>query len=85
MGTASAVVLWLPIGVVYLEGDWRPVEKRMHFVRFSGEWSIYFVLIGLGGGVLIGLTVATFDVLGIDASPSSSTGSCPAAPPGQWW
>ncbi len=61
------LVLWLAIGVIYLEGEWKPVEKRMNFVRFSGEWFIYYVLIGLGGGVLIGLTIATFNVLGIDA------------------
>jgi hypothetical protein len=28
------------------------------FVRFSGEWFIYYVLIALGGGVLMGLTAA---------------------------
>ena len=28
----------------------------MDFVRFTGEWFIYYVLIALGGGVLIGLT-----------------------------
>ena len=60
------LVLWLVIGVIYLEGEWRSVEKRMNFVRFSGEWFIYYSLIGLGGGVLIGLTAATFSVLGID-------------------
>ena len=60
------VVLWLVIGVIYLEGQLRSVEKRMNFVRFSGEWFIYYNLIGLGGAVLIGLTAATFSVLGID-------------------
>jgi hypothetical protein len=28
----------------------------MDFVRFTGEWFIYYVLIALGGGVLVGLT-----------------------------
>ncbi len=60
------VVLWLAIGVTYLGGDWRPVDRRMHFVRFTGECAIYYVLIGLGGGVLIALTLATFETLGID-------------------
>ena len=27
----------------------------MDFVRFTGEWFIYYVLIALGGGVLIGV------------------------------
>jgi hypothetical protein len=60
------LALWLAIGVIYLEGEWRPVERRMNFVRFSGEWFIYFNLIGLGGGVLVGLTAATFSVLGFE-------------------
>ncbi len=29
----------------------------MDFVRFTGEWLIYYVLIALGGGVLLALTV----------------------------
>jgi hypothetical protein len=60
------LALWLAIGLIYVEGDWRQVEKRMNFVRFSGEWFIYFSLISLGGGVLVGLTAATFSVLGFE-------------------
>src|SRR5688500_19932116 len=39
----------------------------MDFIRFTGEWLIYFVLIGLGGGVLVLFTVGTFDAIGLDA------------------
>jgi hypothetical protein len=38
----------------------------MDFVRFSGEWFIYYVLIALGGGVLMGLTAAILEPAGID-------------------
>ena len=34
--------------------------KRMDFVRFSGEWFIYYALIALGGGVLMGFTMFVF-------------------------
>ena len=37
----------------------------MNFVRFSGEWFIYFTLIALGGGVLIVFTAFIFDAIGI--------------------
>ena len=30
--------------------------RRMDFIRFTGEWVIYYAVIALGGGVLIGLT-----------------------------
>ena len=38
----------------------------MDFVRFTGEWFIYYVLIALGGGVLMGLTAGIFEPAGID-------------------
>ncbi|HEY7564531.1 MAG TPA: hypothetical protein VIA81_06360 [Acidimicrobiia bacterium] len=60
------MVLWLVIGVAYLGADWRSSDRRMDFIRFTGEWFIYYVLIALGGGVLIGLTAGTFDALGFD-------------------
>jgi hypothetical protein len=39
-----------------MNGGLRSHEQRMDFVRFTGEWSIYYVLIALGGGVLMALT-----------------------------
>jgi hypothetical protein len=49
------ILLWFLIGAVYV-GDLRSAGARMDFVRFSGEWLIYFLLIVIGGGVLISLT-----------------------------
>ncbi|HEU0012067.1 MAG TPA: permease prefix domain 1-containing protein [Longimicrobium sp.] len=63
------IALWLAVGVAYVGGRWRGSERRMDFVRFTGELFIYFVLIGLGGGVLIGMTFALFQAIGIDAEP----------------
>ncbi|MGW0246761.1 hypothetical protein ACWDYH_08985 [Nocardia goodfellowii] len=61
------LALWLVTGVAYAGGDWRAHHRRMDFIRFSGEWLVYLVLIGLGGGVLTAITVGTFDAIGIDA------------------
>jgi hypothetical protein len=36
-------------------------------LAFRAEWLIYFVLIGLGGGVLTAFTVGTFEAIGLDA------------------
>lgn len=60
------IALWLAVGVAYVAGDWRSSSRRMDFIRFSGEWFIYYVLIALGGGVLTALTVGTFDAIGVD-------------------
>jgi hypothetical protein len=61
------LALWLVVGVAYAGGDWRSDRRRMDFIRFTGEWLIYLVLIGLGGGVLIAFTMGTFDAIGLDA------------------
>ncbi|MEA2704955.1 MAG: hypothetical protein QOD63_2900, partial [Actinomycetota bacterium] len=50
------VVLWFVVAYPYMGGVVRSHERRMDFVRFTGEWSIYYVLIALGGGVLLALT-----------------------------
>lgn len=61
------IALWLAVGMAYVGGRWRGSDRRMDFVRFTGELFIYFVLIALGGGVLIGMTLALFSAIGIDA------------------
>ncbi|HWI00082.1 MAG TPA: permease prefix domain 1-containing protein, partial [Propionibacteriaceae bacterium] len=61
------IALWLVVGVAYVGGEWRSQRRRMDFIRFTGEWLIYFVLIALGGGVLTAFTVGTFRAIGVDA------------------
>jgi hypothetical protein len=60
------VVLWFVVAFPYMGGTLRSPERRMDFVRFTGEWFIYYVLIALGGGVLMGLTAAILDPAGVD-------------------
>jgi hypothetical protein len=60
------VVLWLAIAFPYMGGTLRSHERRMDFVRFTGEWFIYFVLLALGGGVLMGLTAGIFEPAGVN-------------------
>ncbi len=60
------VVLWFVVAYPYMGGTLRAHERRMDFVRFTGEWFIYYVLIALGGGVLMGLTAAILEPAGVD-------------------
>lgn len=60
------IALWLLLGVAHAGGDWRSDRARMDYVRFTGEWFIYYVLIGMGGGVLLGLTAGVFSTIGVD-------------------
>lgn len=61
------LMLWFVVGIAYAGGEWRSGRRRMDFIRFSGEWFIYLVLIGLGGGVLTGFTAGVFGAIGVDA------------------
>jgi hypothetical protein len=61
------IALWLAVGVGYAAGQWFGGSRRMDFVRFSGELFIYYVLLGLGGGVFIAFTVMMFEAIGINA------------------
>jgi Domain of unknown function (DUF4153) len=63
------IALWLAVGVAYVGGRWRGSDRRMDFVRFTGELFIYYVLIALGGAVLIALTFGLFQAIGIDVEP----------------
>ena len=61
------MALWFAVGFGYAGGAWRSHDQRMNFVRFSGEWFIYFVLIALGGGVLMMFTMFIFSAIDLDA------------------
>jgi len=61
------MALWLAVGIAYAGGAWRSHDQRMNYVRFSGEWFIYYVLIALGGGVLMVSTMFIFRSIGMDA------------------
>jgi len=59
------IALWLAVGYAYAAGRWRDHDQRMNYVRFSGEWFIYYALIAFGGGVLMALTAFVFSSIGL--------------------
>ncbi len=63
------IALWFLVGVAYAGRRWGESAGRMDFVRFSGELFIYYALIALGGGVLVGFTMGMFRAIGINAEP----------------
>jgi hypothetical protein len=64
------IALWLVVGFAYARGCWHDHDQRMHFVRFSGEWFIYYTLIALGGGALMGFTLFVFEAIGLNVEPA---------------
>jgi len=63
------IALWLAVGIAYAGGRWRQVAGRMDFIRFSGELFIYYVLIALGGGLLMAFMAMIFGAIGVNVEP----------------
>jgi hypothetical protein len=78
----AIVALWALVSVAYAGGRWRSDARRMDYVRFTGELAIYYVLLALGGGVLIGLTFGTLALVGVDFEPVLEAWILPFAVPG---
>ena len=62
------IALWMAVGFAYVRGRWFDDGGRMNFVRFTGELAIYYALIALGGGVLIGFTMTMFKAIDMNAA-----------------
>lgn len=60
------LALWFVVGIAYVGEQWRSHDKWMDFIRFSGELLIYYVLIALVGGMLLGVTTGVFDAIGLN-------------------
>ncbi len=66
------IALWFVVGVAYAGGEWRAHRPRMDFIRFTGEWAVYYTLLAIGGGILMGLTAAGFQAIGQDIETAIS-------------
>ena len=60
----APVILWALVGVAYAGGRILSHDRRMDFVRFTGEFAVYYALLALGGVVLLGLTASVFGLVG---------------------
>jgi hypothetical protein len=80
-GIHLPIALWFVVGLSYVADDLRTPRRRMDFIRFTGEWFVYYVLIALGGAVLTGFLAGTFQAIGItpDAFISQWLVPCGAA------
>ncbi|MBT2498521.1 hypothetical protein J7E25_05380 [Agromyces sp. ISL-38] len=76
------IALWFVVGVAYVGGDVRSAARRMDFIRFTGEWAIYYALIALGGGVLLGLTSLVLTPIAPGAIPEVMTWVVPSGAAG---
>jgi hypothetical protein len=79
---SAPVTLWAVVGLAYVGGRWRSDGRRMDFARFTGELAVYFTLLAIGGGVLLGLTAGVFSLADVDLEPYLEDWILPFCVPG---
>ena len=57
------ILSWAFLGIVFTGASWRDPQPRIRFIRYNGELLILASLVGLGGLVFSGLTVALFELV----------------------
>ncbi len=57
------ILSWAVVGLAFAGAAWRDAGTRVRFLRYNGELLILGSLVGLGGMVFSGITVALFEFL----------------------
>jgi hypothetical protein len=58
------IFLWAILGFSYLGDDIKSYHKRLDFLRYNGDLAIMSGLLVIAGGVLTGITIGLFDLIG---------------------
>ncbi|HEX9886474.1 MAG TPA: hypothetical protein VGA70_08305 [Longimicrobiales bacterium] len=57
------ILFWAFLGFVFTGASWRDPQRRIRYIRYNGELLILASLVGLGGIVFSGITVALFELV----------------------
>lgn len=57
------LLLWGVLGSAFTGAAWRENDARIRFIRYNGEMVVLVALVGAGGMVFSGLTVALFNMV----------------------
>lgn len=59
------LLLWAVVGFSYANGEFKNTSKILEFLRYNGDLIIITGLILISGGMLTGITIGLFSVIGI--------------------
>lgn len=60
------VFLWFLFGVAFVGTTGNDVEKRLAFLKYNGDLVVITTLILIAGGIMTGITVGLFSLIGFD-------------------
>lgn len=58
------VLLWAAAGFAFVGGQSAPVEKRLGYLSYNGDLVVMTTLILIAGGILTGVTIGLFQLIG---------------------
>lgn len=58
--------LWAVLGFAYVGGKQGNGEKRLNFLKYNGDLLVISALICIAGGIMTGITIGLFSLLGIN-------------------
>lgn len=59
------VVLWVLLGAAFVGNQLSDYNKRLDFLRYNGDLVVMTTLILISGGIMTGLTIGLFSVIGL--------------------
>lgn len=58
--------LWCVLGFAFIGGSLSNYEKRLQFLRYNGDLAVMAALIVIAGGILTGVTIGLFSLIGLN-------------------
>ncbi len=58
--------LWCVLGYAFVGGSLSNYEKRLQFLRYNGDLAVMTALIVIAGGILTGVTIGLFSLIGLN-------------------
>ncbi|HQG53841.1 MAG TPA: hypothetical protein PLQ61_10490 [Bacteroidales bacterium] len=60
------LLFWCILGIVFIGFDYSNNNKRIDFIRYSGDLIIIYALIAITGGLLTAVTIGLFNSIGLN-------------------
>ncbi len=59
------LLLWCVLGYAFVDGSLTNYDKRLVFLRYNGDLLVMTTLILIAGGILTGVTIGLFELIGL--------------------
>ncbi len=60
------IFLWMILGFCFAGNDTNDYSKRLGFLRFNGDFVVFTAILLISGGILTGVSVGLFEIIGIN-------------------